>query len=237
MKLMKSLIMILLCLCLQTGLVWGAGVEKLAGEYNRTTGTNWGFPGYKVTYTVSDSKVAEVIKRKDGQPAVHFIGPGDVYVHVTFYSQGQPVETEVHLFHITGENKGEEATDWSNFAGEILRLTNEERKKEGLPPLKADFNLSDAAAVRVEEASRVFDHTRPDGSGFETALQGIDYQQAGENLQAGAATPAEAVYQWMHSPGHRANILHRDYNALGVGYIYVPNSRYHHYWVQIFLKK
>lgn len=237
MKLFKLIILVTLCLCVEMGCVWGATDEKLAGEYERKTGTNWYFPGMKVTYTVSDTQVAEVFQDKKGQYIVRFIGPGDVYVQATFYSQGKPLSPEIYLFHITGDKKGEEATDWGTFALDILRLTNEERKKAGLAPLKADFALSEAAALRVEEAVKVYSHTRPDGTPYHTALKGIEYKQAGENLQAGAATPEEAITQWMNSPTHRENILYPDYNALGIGYIYAPNSKYHHYWVQIFLQK
>lgn len=230
MKWIKICLVVMMCLYLQLGMVWAQPQpEKLAGEYERKTGTNWYFPGHRVTYTVSDQNVAEVFQKKDGQYVVRFIGAGDVYVWATFYSQGKPLDPEVYLFHITGENIGSEATDWGKFAGEILRLTNVERQKMGLSPLRADFALSEAAAIRVDEATKVYSHTRPDGTPYYTALRGIKYRQAGENLQAGAATPAEAVRQWMNSPAHRENILHKDYNALGIGYIYVADSKYHHY--------
>ena len=237
MKIFRLIIMAGLCMCMAMGCALGAAGEKLAGEYERQTGSNWYFPGLKVTYTVSDDQVAEVFQDKKGQYIVRFIGPGDVYVQATFYSQGKPLPPEIYLFHITGEKKGEEATDWGTFALDVLRLTNEERRKAGLPALKADFALSDAAAIRAEEAVRQFSHTRPDGTPYHTVLTGIKYRQAGENLQAGAATPEEAIHQWMNSPTHRENILYPEYNALGIGYIYVPDSRYHHYWVQIFLQK
>ena len=106
----------------------------------------------KVTYEVSDNQVAEIIQDKKGQYIVRFIGAGDVYVQATFYSQGKPLPPETYLFHITGDKKGEDATDWGTFAMDILRLTNEERKKAGLSQLKADFALSEAAAIRAEEA-------------------------------------------------------------------------------------
>ena len=237
MNIFKMLIVVMACLCMGMGCVLGAANDKLAGEYDRKTGTNWYFPGLKVTYEVSDNQVAEIIQDKKGQYIVRFIGAGDVYVQATFYSQGKPLPPETYLFHITGDKKGEDATDWGTFAMDILRLTNEERKKAGLSQLKADFALSEAAAIRAEEAVQLYSHTRPDGSPYNTVLKGINYRQAGENLQAGAATPKDAIYQWMNSPTHREILLYPDYNSLGVGYIYVPNSKYHHYWVQIFLQK
>ena len=226
-----------LCILLQMGSAVVSAEESVAGEYDRKTGMNWYFPGVRVTYSVSDGRVAEVLQGRDGQYRVHFIAPGDVYVYATFYSQGKPLEPEKYLFHVTGQVIDESATDWGTFAMEILQLTNAERKKAGLEPLKAEFLLSDAAATRAWEASQVYSHTRPDGSSYHTALEGISYKTAGENLQAGAASPVEAMREWMNSPTHRENILFADYNALGVGYIYIPNSQYHHYWVQIFLQE
>ena len=237
MKIVNVCLAAVVCFFLQFSAVAGAAVEMVVGEYNRSTGTNWYFPGKKVTYKVSDSSVAEVLQGKDGQYRVHFIAPGEVYVYATFYSQGQPLEPELYLFHITGQAIDESATDWGTFALEILRRTNEERKKVGLEPLKAEFMLSDAAAIRAGEAAQVYSHTRPDGSPYHTALTGITYKQAGENLQAGAANPEEAMRACMNSPTHRENILYPDFNVLGVGYVYVPNSKYHHYWVQIFLQE
>ena len=210
--------------------------QPLAGEYDRTTGTNWYFPGYKVTYEVSDQNVAEVIRGKNGQPCVHFKQPGDVYVYATFYANGEPLEPEVYLFHITGNAVDDTSFQWGMFAMDVIRLTNERRTEAGLPALKPAFDLSDEAAIRAEEVSRVFSHTRPDGQPFHTVLEDGSYETAGENLQAGAATPEEVVEAWMNSPSHRENILSDAYTELGVGYIYVADSRYHHYWVQIFRK-
>ena len=56
----------------------------------------------------------------------------------------------------------------------------------------------------------------------------------GENIAAGNPTPEEVVDSWMHSPGHRANILNKDFKELGVGYCYKDNSTYKHYWIQMF---
>lgn len=237
MRIIYACLAIALCTVLQLGNVAASSAESVAGEYERTTGTNWFFPGMKVTYRVSDERVAEVLQGKDGQYRVHFIAPGDVYVYATFYSQGKPLEPEKYLFHITGQVIDESATDWGSFAMEILRFTNAERKRAGLKELKAEFMLSDAAATRANEAAQVYSHTRPDGSPYYTVLEGIPYKVAGENLQAGAATPEEAMREWMNSPTHRENILCADFNALGVGYIYIRDSKYHHYWVQIFLRE
>lgn len=118
------------------------------------------------------------------------------------------------------------------FAEEVLRLVNEERKKVGVPPLVLADDLMDAATMRAPELIRKFSHTRPDGT------RSVDmiwkHHVVGENIAAGSATPAAVVNQWMHSPGHRANILYPDYRELGVGYYQNDSTRYQYYWVQIF---
>ena len=113
MKIVNVCLAAVVCFFLQFSAVAGAAVEMVVGEYNRSTGTNWYFPGKKVTYKVSDSSVAEVLQGKDGQYRVHFIAPGEVYVYATFYSQGQPLEPELY-FDIS--------TKSSNFHSYGLRL-------------------------------------------------------------------------------------------------------------------
>jgi uncharacterized protein YkwD len=39
---------------------------------------------------------------------------------------------------------------------------------------------------------------------------------AGENIAFGYETPRALVRAWMHSPGHRANILSRHFDRIGV---------------------
>lgn len=119
---------------------------------------------------------------------------------------------------------------------EVVRLVNEERAKEGLPPLGTFDSLSAAAQVRAPEIVTLFEHTRPDGRECFTALKeaGVSYYTAGENIAAGQSTPAAVVESWMNSPGHRANILNKDFTHIGVGYV-KSGSGYGSYWVQMFV--
>lgn len=77
----------------------------------------------------------------------------------------------------------------------------------------------------------LFDHTRPDGSSFSSIFKdmGISYYTAGENIAMGYPSPEAVVAGWMNSPGHRANILNANFNAIGVGY--APGNA----WVQLFI--
>jgi uncharacterized protein YkwD len=61
---------------------------------------------------------------------------------------------------------------------------------------------------------------------------GVNYKSAGENIAQGQRTPQEVVQAWMNSPGHRKNILSRDFTHIGVGY----ESQGNH-WTQMFIGK
>jgi uncharacterized protein YkwD len=63
---------------------------------------------------------------------------------------------------------------------------------------------------------------------------GIQFSYAGENIAAGQRTPQEVVNSWMNSPGHRANILNRNYTKIGVGY--ASGGEYGTYWTQMFIR-
>lgn len=121
----------------------------------------------------------------------------------------------------------------SPFADDILELVNEERISRGIAPLELSHDLNDSAAIRAEEITEVFSHTRPDGSSCFSIISG-SYQNVGENIAAGSSTPEAVMEQWMNSSGHRANILNPDFTELGVGYVYEDGTEYGHYWVQLF---
>lgn len=120
-----------------------------------------------------------------------------------------------------------------NFAGEVLRLVNNERAKAGLPAYTTSQSLSSAASQRAKEITTKFSHTRPNGSSFFTVFRqyGIPFRAAGENVAYGQRTPAEVVRTWMSSQGHRRNILSSRFKKIGIG-IAEKNGRY--YWAQDF---
>lgn len=142
-------------------------------------------------------------------------------------------DTDNNTDNNTGAN---DSTDPAarTYAQQVVDLVNAEREKAGLAPLTVDADVEKAAAVRAGEIQTVFDHTRPNGSSFYTALtaQGVDYRSAGENIAWGQKTPEEVMTAWMNSAGHRANILNANYTHIGVGS--VKNSAGNQYWVQLF---
>lgn len=128
-------------------------------------------------------------------------------------------------------------TEEQEFADEVIRLINIERKRAGLWELTTTDELSEAAAVRAEELTEKFDHMRPDGRSCFTVFDDFGIKNpTGENVAAGQTTPEAVVKAWMNSQGHRENILSARSSKIGVGYYYNAKSDYRHYWVQIFAK-
>lgn len=125
-------------------------------------------------------------------------------------------------------------TGEKSFAQQVVELVNVERQKEGLAPLTVDGKIADAADIRAKEIQTSFSHTRPNGTGFSTALKeaGAAYRSAGENIAWGQKTPEEVVKGWMNSPGHRANIMNKNYSRIGVSHL--KNAAGTSYWVQLF---
>lgn len=121
-----------------------------------------------------------------------------------------------------------------SFAMQVINLVNQEREKEGLPALTYDAEIEKAALVRAKETEESFSHTRPDGRQFSTALTeaGVTFRGAGENIAYGQKTPEQVMQGWMNSPGHRANIMNKNYTKIGVGYY--QNANGVNYWTQLF---
>nr|WP_233711301.1 CAP domain-containing protein [Lederbergia citrisecunda] len=129
-----------------------------------------------------------------------------------------------------------QTTGISKAAQQVIDLTNAERRKNGLPDLKADTQLSNVAQKKSEDMQQkhYFSHTSPTyGSPFDMMRDsGVTYQSAGENIAQGQQTPQEVVQSWMNSEGHRENILSKNFTNIGVGYEQTGK-----HWTQMFIGK
>ncbi|NUN65008.1 CAP domain-containing protein [Pseudanabaena biceps] len=151
-------------------------------------------------------------------------------------ANGQKVE----IIPNTQKTRISQLTNPVSFESELLRLTNLERRKVGLPALRLSSQLGKAAQLHAVDMANnnYFSHTGRNGStvGDRTKSSGYKFRAVGENLAAGKATPEGTILQWMNSSGHRANILNSQFTEIGFGYANAPSSRYRHYWVQVFGK-
>lgn len=176
------------------------------------------------------------------KPVEQFPNYSDVLEYANIQEDGtKKAQTELEESDTKNNEKQEEPsqTDESKFAEEVIRLINEERVKAGLNPLEKNDKLMSAAAVRVEEISKVFGHIRPDGSSCKTAVAdaGFEGTHTGENIAGGQNTPEKVVKEWMNSEGHKNNILNPNFRYTGVGYLHKSKGIYTYYdWVQIFAR-
>jgi uncharacterized protein YkwD len=112
----------------------------------------------------------------------------------------------------------------------ILEFVNEERRNQGLSPLQLDETLRAIARNHDDDmlARGFFGHGNPSGEGPADRIERQHRRligMTGENIWESSGDypsrhpdlAAEIMRAWMNSPGHRENILRKEYTHLGVG--------------------
>jgi uncharacterized protein YkwD len=109
----------------------------------------------------------------------------------------------------------------------VLCLHNRERAAYGLSPLHQNAKLRRAAKGHSGDmvANGYFAHDSLSGADMAERILGTGYGRGqgwslGENIAWGTgslATAAEIQRSWMNSPGHRENILRREFREIGIG--------------------
>lgn len=129
----------------------------------------------------------------------------------------------------------------SSLERRAFDLVNSERARNGLPPLVWDGELCRMARLHSEKMARLnfFDHEGPDGDLPQRAREsGVRWRSLAENiaLNQGYDDPVGlAVDQWMHSPGHRANILRGIFTHSAIGIARAADGRV--YVTQVFIMR
>lgn len=121
------------------------------------------------------------------------------------------------------------------FADFLFSEVNAYRKENGLPALTKDETLCRLAAVRAEEASKLWSHTRPNGESCFSVWDefGVSMPQVcGENLLMTSKPDAKFCVRegWAKSDGHRKNMLEARFKRAGMatytakdGNVYIAN--------------
>jgi uncharacterized protein YkwD len=118
---------------------------------------------------------------------------------------------------------------------ELRECATKERRKVGLGPLSDDPALDAAAQAHALDMKQrnYFEHETPGGkSPFDRidaalvslgSLLGLDrlstFDWMGENIARGFADADATCAGWMNSPGHKANILRPQFDAIGTGWV------------------
>jgi uncharacterized protein YkwD len=119
---------------------------------------------------------------------------------------------------------------------EILFFVNEFRRSKGLPALQADSYIS---SVALGHSRDMLTGKSPFGhDGFRQRIDRISSRLgklhvAAENVASGPMDAREVVDGWLHSPGHRRNIM-GDFRLTGIGVAEKANGMI--YFTQIFVR-
>jgi hypothetical protein len=101
----------------------------------------------------------------------------------------------------------------------LLSAANQERAARNLPLLHRDPNLARAAAQHAQAmaAHAAISHQFPGESELSSrgASMGVAFSLISENV-AEAPSAVQIHDMWMHSPGHRANLLDPAVDAVGI---------------------
>ena len=111
-----------------------------------------------------------------------------------------------------------------------LCLINLEREQRDLGPVRSNGRLARAADGHSRDmvARDFFSHDTPGGGTMTSRIKGSGYlnrarsYSIGENIAWGTGELGSAlkIHQaWMRSPGHKANILSRAFDEVGVGVV------------------
>jgi len=128
----------------------------------------------------------------------------------------------------------------SRVAADVIDLTNVERTRQHRAALRANPRLMRAAQIQAEQMARArhLAHVLPKAAypSAKDRLAAADYRWRtyGENVALGQPGAADVVRSWMHSRGHRTNILNADFSEMGAGYATDTAGR--PYYVQVFAR-
>ncbi|MEZ4522617.1 MAG: CAP domain-containing protein [Thermomicrobiales bacterium] len=122
---------------------------------------------------------------------------------------------------------------------QFLSLINAYRAENGLGPLSNSATLNAASYRHSEDMGTrgFFDHENPDGLHSWDRAQAAgytDYGTVGENIFAGAESSQAVFDGWKASPSHNDAMLDGDFNAIGIGRVFVEGSEWDWYWTTVF---
>ncbi|MBA3594468.1 MAG: CAP domain-containing protein [Pseudomonadota bacterium] len=140
-----------------------------------------------------------------------------------------------------------QASEGQQIEARILELVNTARAKPrrcgdqpfpAVPPLMSHTLLTGLAASHAADMARhnYFSHTARDGSTVDVRATraGYRWRNIGENIAAGQLTADHAVQAWLDSPGHCANVMAPNFEAMGAAFAVNPQTKPGVYWAQVF---
>jgi hypothetical protein len=104
----------------------------------------------------------------------------------------------------------------------LLAAANQDRANQGLPALRLDPVLTQASAFHAREMAEhdAISHQFPNEPELAErgSNAGVHFSRIAENV--GEAPTSVIIHNlWMHSPGHRANLLDPNVNTIGIAIV------------------
>jgi uncharacterized protein YkwD len=120
------------------------------------------------------------------------------------------------------------------LASGVIQQVNVIRRQHGLPAVKLNQSLAEAASSHSDEMASdgYFDHASFDGTAFWKRIGrwygsgGYTYWSVGENLlwSSPETDAPKALRLWMASKPHRANILNPGWREIGVSAVHIDQG-------------
>lgn len=139
------------------------------------------------------------------------------------------------LVGLTAYNYGRQSVPVPINAGspdqyELWNLTNQDRAKAGLAPLKLNAQLEASATAKCVDmvVHDYYAHTSPQGLHSHDLIQsytGGNYA-TDENLAEGYSNSQATEDAWLASPAHKAGILNPNYTDVGFGVCTNKHAQY-----------
>ncbi|HKC90446.1 MAG TPA: CAP domain-containing protein [Candidatus Limnocylindria bacterium] len=131
-----------------------------------------------------------------------------------------------------GTNGAQNATAQTD----LISLINIYRANNGLQAVSQNGALTAAAAWMAGDMAvkNYIGHVSSDGRSPTQRMSAFGYpatsMYTGEDLGAGFGTAGAVLAGWQASAAHNAVLLNPNYNSVGIGLAYEPNSTYKWYW-------
>ena len=113
------------------------------------------------------------------------------------------------------------AYDYQGPEVELIRLINNERESNNVPPLCINWEVFRLARYKSEEmiSHRLFSHeSLIYGDPAETLTRfNIPHSTVGANIAMGYETAHDVMAAWLNAPGHHANLINSEYTSAGIG--------------------
>jgi uncharacterized protein YkwD len=121
--------------------------------------------------------------------------------------------------HAAAPARAAAAPGGSSRRDQLVTLANRKRAAAGVGRLTASAALARSAQQYAKKLAADGDFSHADGSQLSDRVRsaGFTYRVVGENLALGQRSPAAVIQDWMHSAGHRRNLLDADFTEVGAG--------------------